>query len=50
MVEKAPELGSVSPDILDVLTDSSYQSVLETIEKKYLYWDKAKYYVPLHSP
>ena len=46
MVEKAPEIGSVSPDILDVLTDSSYQSVLETIEKKYLYWDKAKYYVP----
>ena len=45
MIEKAPKV-TIEKDTLDILISPDYRDAFDSIEKDYLYWDKAKYHFP----
>lgn len=46
MIEEAPEILPISPDIIAILMNPAYRDSIEKVDRKYLYWDKAKFYKP----
>ena len=46
MIENPPSVKSLGKSVIHILLNDEYRRLIEDINDKYLYWDKAKYKIP----